>query len=484
MSNARKISTAGEAVGIAAVGVELNGCVMKTAPGIPSDSVAVKRRMRWPRRVFAPIASQRRVEMFNSYCGIARRGLTTSLRRRTLKSLLRKTRVMKTAQELQQRILALIARGAVASVREGGRFADLGGCEQQFNELALEIFEFQFARNKIYRGWCEARRQTPASATHWKQIPAVPTIAFKDFEIVCFDVKEAVAEFHTSGTTRGKSGRHFFKTLELYDAAIAPNFETHVLAGSLGLLQRRAERRSQNISDPCFEPPLRLGASVPFILTASPEEAPHSSLSHMMGVLGGQFFVRGGKLAAESLAAALEVSVREAKPVLLLGTAWSFVHFFEHCEGGRWRFALPEGSRAMETGGFKGKSREMLKRQLYELFEKYLGIAPSRVVNEYGMTELSTQFYDETLLVGRQSDRKTVPPWARVMIVDPRTGKEAEDGQRGLIRIFDLANLWSAMAIQTEDWGVKRGEGFEVLGRAAASEARGCSIAADEMLSL
>jgi hypothetical protein len=97
------------------------------------------------------------------------------------------------------------------------------------------------------------------------------------------------------------------------------------------------------------------------------------------------------------------------------------------------------------------------------------------------MTELSTQFYDLTLR-GKSAieNRKSVPPWARVMIIDPRTRREAREGEHGLIRIFDLANLYSVMAIQTEDWGVMRGEGFEVLGRAMGAEARGCSIAADE----
>jgi hypothetical protein len=116
------------------------------------------------------------------------------------------------------------------------------------------------------------------------------------------------------------------------------------------------------------------------------------------------------------------------------------------------------------------------------MFEKFLRIPPSCVVNEYGMTELSTQFYDQTLSVDRQTDEKTAPPWSRVLVIDPNTGKEAAEGERGLIRVFDLANLWSMMCIQTEDLGIARGDRFEILGRAAGAEVRGCSLNA-EMLS-
>jgi len=141
----------------------------------------------------------------------------------------------------------------------------------------------------------------------------------------------------------------------------------------------------------------------------------------------------------------------------------------------------------METGGFKGRSREVPKADLYALIETVLGIPTTRIVNEYGMTELSTQFYDATLRVGKRTDAKTVPPWARVLIIDPNTGREAAENERGLIRVFDLANLWSMMCVQTEDLGMARTSGtglveFEVLGRAAGAEVRGCSLNAETIV--
>jgi hypothetical protein len=157
------------------------------------------------------------------------------------------------------------------------------------------------------------------------------------------------------------------------------------------------------------------------------------------------------------------------EPVLLLGTAFAFMNIFDQGV----RIKLPAGSRAMETGGYKGRSREVSKRELYRLFQERFSI--DYVINEYGMTELSTQFYDEK----PGSDVKDVPHWARVLVIDPHTGKQALPGERGLIRIFDLANLWSAMCVQTEDLGVAGGDGFEILGRAAGAEVRGCSLNAE-----
>jgi hypothetical protein len=204
------------------------------------------------------------------------------------------------------------------------------------------------------------------------------------------------------------------------------------------------------------------------------------------------FYVERGALCVERLVRALREAERAKQPVFLLGTAFAFIHLFDHCGANNLRFEMAEGSRAMETGGFKGRSREIPKTELYEMFETFLGIPPSLVVNEYGMTELSTQFYDQTLREGRQTDRKAAPPWSRVLIIDPNTGREADEHKRGpsprrsgfghaggMIRICDLANLWSMMCIQTEDLGIANGNGFEILGRAAGAEVRGCSLNAE-----
>jgi hypothetical protein len=223
-------------------------------------------------------------------------------------------------------------------------------------------------------------------------------------------------------------------------------------------------------------------------LTASPEKARHSSLSHMMGVVmrefgaeDSAFYVEGGQLLIEKLVQDLCEAQWAHQPVFLLGTAFAFVHLFDHLAEKNVKLELSPGSRAMETGGFKGRSREMPKAELYALFERFLGIPRARVVNEYGMTELSTQFYDLTMQAGRQTDVKETPPWARVVIIDPNSGREAAENGHGLVRVYDLANLWSIMCVQTEDLGIARQNGFEVLGRVAQAEVRGCSLTAETL---
>jgi hypothetical protein len=371
------------------------------------------------------------------------------------------------ALDLQQRILALMARGMAQATTD-----------EEFDRLAREVFAFQYERCAPYRAYCERLKLTPETVAHWKQIPAVPTSAFKDFALTCFPVGEAVTEFHTSGTTREKAGKHYLWTLELYEAAIRPNFAEYLLRDS----------EVRNRRDACSTLPM-------MVLMPSPREAPHSSLSHMMGIVArefgaqdSKFYVEDGLLRVERVVRDLSEAQVAHRPVFLLGTAFAFVHLLDHLARQGLRFEMAEGSRVMETGGFKGRSREIPKAELYGQIERLIGIPKTRIVNEYGMTELSTQFYDGSLRMGRQTDDKAAPPWARVVIVDPNTGREAAENGRGLVRVYDLANLWSILCIQTEDLGVAHvaasasgTNSFEVLGRAAGAEVRGCSLTAEDL---
>ncbi len=303
----------------------------------------------------------------------------------------------KTAHELQDRLLAFI-----------------GGAPDDFGSLALAVYAFQRAHNIPYRAFCGER-----VVASWREIPAVPTRAFKDAAIACFPVEEAVAEFHTSGTTQQLAGKHYFLTLELYDAVIRATF------------------------------PVKLP-----VISLVPEN-PHSSLAYMIQKVGGRYVERPEAV---------------AEPVCLIGTAFHFVNLLDT----GFALRLPPGSYVMETGGFKGRSREVAKPELYRLIRERFGV--QRIINEYGMTELSSQFYSE------ENARKTMPAWTRVVVIDPQTGKEAPTGKPGLLRIHDLANLWSAACIQTEDWGVAHADGtFEILGRATGAEPRGCSLNAEEL---
>src|ERR1019366_974271 len=148
------------------------------------------------------------------------------------------------------------------------------------------------------------------------------------------------------------------------------------------------------------------------------------------------------------------------------------------------------GSRVMETGGYKNRSRALPKTELHALITERLGVPRENIICEYGMSELSSQAYDNGARgFGREAVGDTIPrpapkpsrlfrfpPWARGQIISPETGGEVAEGETGLIRIFDLANVFSVAAIQTEDLGVRRGDGFELIGRARLAEPRGCSL--------
>ena len=138
----------------------------------------------------------------------------------------------------------------------------------------------------------------------------------------------------------------------------------------------------------------------------------------------------------------------------------------------------------MDTGGYKGRSRSVDAADLRALYSERLGVDPRHCVNEYGMTELSSQFYDNVLRTGRDAAPriKAGPPWLRTVVVDPETLRAQPAGQTGLLCHYDLANLSSAVGVQTEDVGYETEGGFVLLGRAPGAVPRGCSIAMDMML--
>ena len=340
---------------------------------------------------------------------------------------------------------------------------------ENFGVRALELFALQFANNSGYRTICEARRITPLTVSNWSQIPAVPTSAFKELEITCLSPAERTHVFHSSGTTGQRPSRHFHNaaSLAVYEASLWPG-----LAENL---------RFANDD-------LRL-----LSLTPPSAQVPHSSLVHMfdlvrqkVGAEPGAFVGRvgpDGSWTVDYEAALTALALYDPRPLLVLGTAFSFVHLLDEMAVRNARLQLPLGSRVMETGGYKGRSRTLPKAQLHALITGRLGVPASHIVCEYGMSELSSQAYDSELQRAEGGGRNGTrvfrfPPWARVRIISPETNCEVSEGERGLISVFDLANVFSVLAIQTEDLAVRCGAGFELIGRAQLAEPRGCSLMA------
>jgi hypothetical protein len=138
----------------------------------------------------------------------------------------------------------------------------------------------------------------------------------------------------------------------------------------------------------------------------------------------------------------------------------------------------------MQTGGFKGRSREVAPDELRRAVARAFAIDERAVVGEYGMTELSSQFWEGTWVdPAARRDVYVEPPWARVVPVDGETLEPVPDGSVGIARIEDLANVDSAWAVLAQDRVRRVPGGFELLGRSAGAPPRGCSIAIDEMLS-
>ena len=348
--------------------------------------------------------------------------------------------------------------------------------EHEFNQLALDIFRFQFRHNEFYQKYCRNQNVIPGEIDDWRAIPALPTLAFKEAEIASFPVREAKLIFHTSGTTQGKPGRHFLPDDTLYRAAALRWFEENVVPDLVG--DGKVSRMR------CF------------ILFPAAELLRHSSLAHMF-----EMIVRRWSLSADSsrpldhdcymdrdglqLERCLEnlnAACTEEIPVFIAGTAYSFVFLLDALHDRGQRFRLPPGSRLMDTGGFKGRTREVRRSELLEHYREFFGLSEEYVVNEYGMTELSSQFYDQR--TGRHSDVRVLrgPSWTRCMAVDAETLEPLPSGVQGLIRIVDLANLWSVAAIQTEDIGTVKDDGLILSGRAEGAQLRGCSLTVEELL--
>lgn len=332
------------------------------------------------------------------------------------------------------------------------------------------MFRHQHAQNPAYRRWCEAVGAAPGAVTAPADIPAVPVAAFKELELVC---GTPAAEFRTSGTTGTGPGRHLLPALDLYRAS------------ALTWFSRCVQPEGWNLRT--------------FLLAPPPEQAPHSSLSRMLAWVveeraeeGSGWFVGPGGVAHDQLAEALLDAQRGGVPVLVAGTSAAFLSFYAYAERTGVAVRLPGGSRVMDTGGMKGSGvadplpLEEFQARFRRRTESLLGVPPDRCVNEYGMTELSSQLYDSVLLdkheVRTRPRVKLAPPWLRVTAVDPVTLAPLPDGASGLLRFLDLANAESVSAVLTEDFGRVEGEGLVLEGRAHAAEVRGCGRTFEELL--
>lgn len=310
---------------------------------------------------------------------------------------------------------------------------------EDFTSIALQIFQFQTKNNPIYKEYISYLGIEPKSVQKLIQIPFLPIEFFKNHEVYCGLLKPEL-EFHSSGT--GNAGRsiHFVAKRTLYEKSFMANFSRFY-----GLP-----------SDFCI-----------LALLPSYLEQNHSSLAYMadylikesMHPLSG-FYLNN----FEKLSEVLINLEKNKQKTILLGVSYALLDF-----GEQFRPCL-ENTIIMETGGMKGKRKEMLKVEFHETLMDLFGL--KEIHSEYGMTELLSQSYSGN------SYRYFSSPWKKVLIrdlYDPL--KTTENSGRGGLNIIDLANLYSCSFIATQDLGSVFEDGsFEISGRFDNSDIRGCNL--------
>lgn len=356
--------------------------------------------------------------------------------------------------------------GEIAGFIQGG-----GADEDKLTSLAHRLARTHYEQIPLYRRLAEMRRFDPNAPASLSDIPAVPTEAFKRVEMH-IDPASVTRRYQTSGTSGGEERRGVScfseDDMALMDAAIDGNAAKYLF--------------------PDGEKTLIL------ILAPSPEHAPKMIMAYGMkrlvlgfGREGSGFFVGPGGLDMTRLMGALEEAGRNAVPVTLIGASFGFVHLFEAMAQQAIHFELAAGSRVMDAGGFKGKSRRVDRDEMISQFGEFFGIEAAFCVNLLGLTEHASQFYDDSLrahYLGKPAHRcKKNPPWTRTWAVNPENLKILPHGETGLLRHLDLANGGHPFVVQTDDLGHTTPEGFVVHGPAGATQSRGCSLTVDELMS-
>lgn len=333
--------------------------------------------------------------------------------------------------------------------------------EECFRKLAIPSFRHHVERIPAYRAYVDHLGLDPARLSDWREIPPVPASAFKTHDLSAAARGDEAAIFETSGTTISRPGRVRLGTTRFYEASLLGNARRHLLP--------HGERLPAIVFGP------------------HADEAPHSSLWYMVDRVvkkkakSGAWIVRDGVPRWDLADEILRDAVSENQPILLLGTTLLYMAYCERLASQNRRFMLPAGSRAMDTGGAKGLRTEFTRAEVARAFSNCLGIPETHLVNEYGMAELGSQFYDDNVLAVTEGRRrrpgKRIPPWVQTRVLDPETLREVPDGVQGILVHYDLANVDTPLAIQTEDLGSRVGDRLTIAGRLPAAEARGCSLA-------
>lgn len=309
-----------------------------------------------------------------------------------------------------------------------------------FNDLCVELFQFQYDNNKTYRAYCDLIKVKSESIDDFTKIPFLPIAAFKSYELKSGNFKTEVT-FTSSGTSGGQTSRHLVKDLNLYERSFQLGFE-HFYNDIeeycvLGLLPSYLERE---------------GSSLIYMVNDFIEKSRHSQSG---------FFLNNQEELHEILA---ELAEKKTK-VLLIGVSFALLDFAEI-----YQLSSNDNLIVMETGGMKGRRKELIREELHSILCKSFGV--EYIHSEYGMTELLSQGYS------KGNGIFETPPWMKVLIREQDDPFQLIKLQKvGALNIIDLANISSCAFIQTDDLGVQVSDNqFKVLGRLDVSDIRGCNL--------
>lgn len=310
-----------------------------------------------------------------------------------------------------------------------------------FNDLALEIFLFQYENNALYNEYCSLTGKSPSNVRRFTDIPFLPIAFFKTHKVASVNIKEQLV-FHSSGTSSATPSTHYIFSSELYKKSVRCCFEYFY----------------GNPINYCF-----------IILTPSFFERPDSSLAYMANILidDSQNPISGYYLGLDDKIRSVLRDIPQ-KQIFVLGVSFALADIAEK------KITFPKESIIMETGGMKGHRKEMIREELHQLIRN--GCKVFDVHSEYSMCELFSQAYSKT------SGIYKCPPWMRVLPRDPHDPLNSSSfGKISGLNIIDLANLYTCSFIATQDLGkVYENGDFEVLGRFDNSEMRGCSLMIQE----
>jgi len=309
--------------------------------------------------------------------------------------------------------------------------------EDEFNSIALEVFEFQYKNISVYKKYVDLVKSQQKSINHYKEIPFLPIDFFKNNNIIA-DNSNIEKTFLSSGTGNTIRSKHFIQDLELYEQAFTAGYKHFY-------------------SDPKDWTILAL---LPSYL-----EQGDSSLIYMVE----NFINKSENPESNYINYDLDVFKNlilklKNKNVLLIGVSYALLELSELDS-----FNL-ENWVVMETGGMKGRRKEMVREELHQQLKKAFNV--DAIHSEYGMTELLSQAYS------KKNGLFKTPPWMKFIVRDFEDPYSlAKINSSGGINIIDLANIYSCSFIETQDIGKEvEKDSFEILGRFDQSEVRGCNL--------